>query len=239
MEQIQNEMRENQGKLNRMGKRRAMEKQMQRPQLMESTELEPTEPQPRGGGDAGLARVIGRGKRKAPRMVVREEGGSDGVMAGGARHMAQTLMQQMAAIHGPGFVKEFMEGLHAHAGKAKGGAAPRTAMTPGGNEVVHASMTPALQGLAGQALGGQDVPPGGLAPQAYGNVPQAPASFKRNTVGMGVGGRVRPAGAGAAGAGAVSGGARAARGAAIKRIMQEKGLSLGQASKYLKEHGEK
>jgi hypothetical protein len=132
-----------------------------------------------------------------------------------------------------------------------------------------------MVGLPGQALGGQDVPPGGIAPQAYGSAPQAPASFKRNTIDVGSEGLL-PYPSAARGAGRklkhsapsvhstlndmdggvvvgnpghpshsrkgvqqakVVGGARSARGEMIKKIMKEKGLSLGQASKYLKENG--
>jgi hypothetical protein len=49
------------------------------------------------------------------------------------------------------------------------------------------------------------------------------------------GGRVTPAGAGVpAGAGK-----RSARGQAIAKLMKEKGMTLGQASKHLKEQGSK
>jgi hypothetical protein len=69
----------------------------------------------------------------------------------------------------------------------------------------------------------------------------APASFRRNTVGMG-----RPAGAGMCGGcdtkgavpcgGAKGGDMRVARGQLIRKLMQEKGMSLPQASKYIKEN---
>lgn len=76
---------------------------------------------------------------------------------------------------------------------------------------------------------------------AYGNPPQASASFKKNTVGMGrkmtgcgINGMVAPE--------CMSGGAKkarkpSARGAMISKLMKEKGMTLGQASKYLKENG--
>jgi len=146
-------------------------------------------------------------------------------MEGGARAMAKQLMEQMARVHGPEFSRQFMEGLTAHSGMMKGGAAPRTVNTPGGNEVVHARMS-SRRGVPG----GENVPPGGIAPMAYGSPPQAPESFRRNTVGMG-----RPAGAGHAEEDMpVSGGGRAARGRQIAAIMREKGMSLAEASRYLK-----
>ena len=103
---------------------------------------------------------------------------------------------------------------------------------PSGIQVSHAMMSPAQAGLAGQALGGQDVPPGGVAPVAYGNAPQAPSSFKRNTVGGMV--RKAPATAPAAMKGT---GARSARGQAIAKLMREKNMTLPEASRYLKQHG--
>jgi hypothetical protein len=251
MEQLQEEMRQNQGKLNTLSNRRAMEKQMQKPQMMLPTELEPSSEKYSGGGEAGLRRVVGAGRRKKPSMEVMEEGGTNGHMEGGANAMAKSLMQQMVRIHGPDFTRQFMEGLNAHANETRGGAAPRTVNTPGGNETIHARMSTSMPG---RPSGGENVPPGGIAPIAYGSPPQAPASFKRNTVGMGKlsvhighdepmeGGRVRVAGAGkkkCATGGAVSGGARAMRGAAISKLMREQGMTLGQASKHLKEHGNK
>jgi len=146
-------------------------------------------------------------------------------------------------------------GLFGAGVRKRGGAGP-ISHPPSGLQVSHALMSPAQQGLPGQALGGQDVPPGGVAPVAYGNVPQAPSSFKRNTVGMG-----RPAGAGKkvseqgreddklgmevamlrkkvdkdiAGAGKKK---SSVRGQMISKLMRENpGLTLGQASKYLKEN---
>ena len=118
--------------------------------------------------------------------------------------------------------------------KMCGGNAPHAST---GNAIEHAEMAPAYSSLPGAGLGGADVPPNGIAPMAYGNVPQAPASFKRNTVGMG---RPRKAlgadGHGMAPAPKMAGG-RSARGQMISKLMKEKGLTLGQASKWLKEHG--
>ena len=97
--------------------------------------------------------------------------------------------------------------------------------------------------LPGSGTGGQDVPPGGVAPRVYGNPPQAPASFERNTVGMGA-----RAGGARSGGGKLTithGGAAmpkskrapSARNMMISKLMKEKGMSLPEASKYIKEHG--
>lgn len=122
--------------------------------------------------------------------------------------------------------------------KMCGGNAPHSSTA---NAIGHA-MLGSIDGLKpGGGLGGQDVPPNGIAPVGYGNPPQAPASFKRNTVGMGRPRKTLGAdGHGMAPAPKMSGagsGARSARGQMISKIMRERGLTLGQASKYLKEHG--
>lgn len=261
MEQIQEELRNNQGKLLVKAKARALEKQAKMPQNMLSTELEPS--RKRGGGAAGLARVVGSGKKKreaSPESVSSMSSGE-----GGARHMGRMMYEHLAKLHGDKYAKKFM-----------GGAAPRN-LAPSGIQVSHASMTPAKMGLPGQALGGQDVPTGGLAPLAYGSAPQAPATFQRNSVSLGSKGLLPSAAVGngrkrkahdapsvhstmnemeggvvlgrpghgvykgvastVAPAPAMAGGARAKRGAAVSKLMKEKGMTLGEASKYVKEHG--
>jgi hypothetical protein len=318
MEEIQNTMRDNQYKLNRLGKSRAMEKQLRHPQLMDNNMLEPTTDaviHGKGGGDAGLARVVGSGKHRGrPRKVT---GGA--APEEGPKQLARKLLQQLRTIHGGAFVAEFRSGMDSESDeeeapkRRRGGAAPMSA-PPQGLEVGHAMMSVPFQ--KSQAVG-QQVPPGGLAPRAYGSAPQAPASFARNSVTLGAqpvlpsaqvgngrcgrgrprkvkggmderpssaitpsgsvltkdpgvlptktplvkpkpvrarlpspppaqtnttqkllqrgppptpkkGGRVAPAGAGKK---------SSARGQMISKIMKEKGLTLGQASKYLKEHG--
>lgn len=351
MEEILNTMRATQSKKNALGKARAMEMQMKSPQLMDPTLLEPTTDDvihgKGGGGEAGIRRVIGTGKRGRPRKVA---GTSNGYMEGGAMNdahqMGAKIAEQLMQLHGKEFADKFHSGVMSKVGrgapsgsdsdsdsdeklrggfwgvlaslaapligklfgngqmtdyahgelmnlfnqkkggmrllgmpghgtfqggaKKRGGAGPISA-PPSGLQVSHAMMSPADVGLAGQALGGQDVPRNGIAPVAYGSPPQAPSSFRRNTVGMG-----RPAGAGMTGAamkcgGAVSqkgreddrlgmevsnikkklsqvvskggncceGGAKkksSARGQLISKIMKEKGMTLGQASKYIKEN---
>ena len=79
MEQIQNELRKAGLAKRGLARHRAMELGMKHPQLMEfDNQPEPTEPPMRGsGGDAGLARLVGRGKSK------KSCGGTNGVMRGG------------------------------------------------------------------------------------------------------------------------------------------------------------
>lgn len=263
MEQIQDEMRMNQGKKNAMANLRAVERQRKMPQNLMSTELEPTSKM--SGGAAGLARVVGAGRKRGDAKRA-ESVDSMSSGEGGARHMGRMMYEHLAKMHGEGYANKFM---------GVGGAAPRN-LPPMGVEVVHARMTPARVGLPGSGLGGQDVPPGGLAPVAYGSAPQAPVQFQRNSVDVGSQGLLPSAQVGSgrrkaakapasvhhtlneveekggkaarnvrgvydsvapAAATAVKGGARAMRGAAISKLMKEKGMSLPEASKYLKEHG--
>nr|WPF46804.1 MAG: hypothetical protein [Lake Baikal virophage 12] len=317
MEQIQNEMRANQGKKNSLANRRAMELEAKHPQLSEyDNQLEPTEPM-RGGGDAGLARVVGSGKRKSKKMEMMVE---DEPMSGGAKQ-GKMLATHLRKLHGEGFFQDFWKGftsvirpvaniasmipipgiqqagqlasgvlgggkcemcrykkcrcsggmiskygrpqdqpyykemmakrqqemddMMAKQGKGRAGAGRAGAgragagMCGGGNQIAHANTEGNRVGLAGQALGGQDLPPNSVAPRTYGNTPSAPASFARNTVGMG------RAGAGMAGAGmaGASNGkmkkprAPTARGAMVSKLMKEQGMSLGEASRYIKQHG--
>jgi hypothetical protein len=260
MEQVQNDLRRSQGAKNELAERRAIERSMQRPQLMEyNNEPVPTEPQPRSGGAAGLARVIGAGRKKkmAMKMEKEVEAESEDEMHGGAYKQGKMLGEHIKKLHGEGFLGDLVKGIASlfgmgAAGAGMAGAGMAGAGRAGGGmaggktyQVAHAKMSPAMDGLAGQALGGQDVPPGGVAPVAYGNVPQAPKSFERNSVGMG------RAGGGMAGAGTLkithsgegmAGGekkkkAPTARGLMVSRLMKEKGMSLGEASRYIKEHG--
>jgi hypothetical protein len=283
MEEVLNTMRATQSKKNALGKARAMELQLQSPQTMDSNLLEPTTDDiihGKGGGDAGMRRIVGNGKRGRPRKMA---GASNGVMEGGAmsnaKEMGAKIAEQLTSLHGKDFADQFHMGVmdklkggaemrggfwgalaslalplignlfgsgqmtqkardelmnlfdekkggmallgrpghgtYQGGAKKRGGAGPISA-PPSGIEVSHAMMSPAQSGLAGQALGGQDVPPGGLAPVAYGSPPQAPASFKRNAVGMG-----RPAGAGMK----ACGGAVTQKGREDERLgMEVKGL---------------
>jgi hypothetical protein len=252
MEEVQNEMRMNSGKKYSMALARAGEKAAKHPQLMDSNMIVPTDPKGMpSGNEAGLRRVIGRkkGGAKAPELKVSEvechSSDSSDEEEGGARHQGRLLAEHLAKMHGAGFAKRFLRGAVRH-----GGA--KQIETPMGNEVVHAVSD------MGQ------VPPGGRPAMAYGSPPQAPPSFARNTVGMGMpepsakaaamrakamkgGSNGRIVGAGlnttstnlpsAQIGNGMAGGKRAARGAAISKLMKEHGMSLGEASRHLKEHG--
>jgi hypothetical protein len=144
--------------------------------------------------------------------------GPVGMIAGLPAKGIEAAMNLSTALHGPVRRRgvDYGKGM-----RGKGYA---------GNQVEHARMDPTSVSPPGAGTGGQDVPPGGLAPVAYGNVPQAPASFQRNTVGMGKltithGGQKkakRPA---------------SHRQQVVAQVMREKGMKLGEASKYVKEHG--
>ncbi len=168
------------------------------------------------------------------------------------------LADHLGKLHGSGFLDDFAKGFMSvirplasvasfipgpigMAGRVvsglAGGGRSGGAMCGAGQQVGHSGMSGAKQGLPGSGTGGQDVPPGGVAPVAYGSPPQAPASFARNTAGMG-----RPRAVGMGRAGGAMPMEKAAkrssqRGQMISKLMKEHGMTLGQASKHLKENG--
>jgi hypothetical protein len=279
MEQIQNENRRAAAGRSKLAAARALELEAKHPQIsLYDNQPEHTE-SISGGNEAGLRRVVGGRRRKAAKA--RSPSPSDTE----AHREGKMLADHLGKLHGGGFLDDFAKGFMSvirpvaqvasfvpgpigMAGKVVSGLAGRgraggarcvggAGMAPeiGGEQVGHAMMSPARAGLPGSGTGGQDVPPGGMAPVAYGNVPQAPASFARNTVGMGRagGGMLKIAHGGMAHGGGMlqieHGGARrkaampkeqkksSQRGQMISRLMKEQGMTLGQASKYLKEHG--
>jgi hypothetical protein len=200
------------------------------------------------GGEAGLRRVVGGRKKATKKAVIHDamkmeadkmEASDDDKYEGGARQ-GRMLARHMKSMYGDGFMREFMHGY----GSLSGGAM---------YQVAHSPMMASRVGLAGAATGGQDVPPGGMTPVAYGNAPQAPASFERNTVGMGRsgGGKLTISHGGemkgmgklsiSHGDSCVGAGkkkrAPSARNQMISKLMKEKGMTLPEASRYLKQHG--
>ena len=214
MEEIQNEMRMNRSKKEAKRDMRAVEKMARHNQIEKyDNGLVGTDPHglPHGGGDAGLARVVGRGRKAkaaVPALVVKEceSSDTDEEVRGGARKAGEMLKEHLMKLHGKKYVKHFYGS--------------------GGIEVGHAAAV-------------SEVPPGGLAPVAYGNVPQAPASFRRNAVGEGMSMDKKVKGAGMADAGMVGSGKPKrtnARAQKIGALMRSKKMTLAEASRYLKEH---
>ena len=281
---------------------RALELQAQHPQLsVFENGVEDRSPEAlhgSGGGDAGLARVVGKGRK--PKAVKGASNGkmndadscsssdSNNEMRGGAHTQGKMLGEHLMKLHGAGFFDDFLSGLKSVAkplanvaaflpgplgmvGKVAsvlGGKKPRGRprkdasfqMSGGNNQIVHAT----YDSPPGSAIGGQDVPPGGVAPRVYGNVPQAPASFERNTVGMGKltithGGRAKKAQSTEQGAGFISdlgiplisnvagmfglGKEKkpkrppTAYQTAMGKLMREKKMKMAEAAAYLKKHG--
>jgi hypothetical protein len=146
-----------------------------------------------------------------------------GKVASGVLGAADALGVGSGQTFLPGAVRKGRGRPRKMCGGASGGT---TSAPPAGLEVEH--------GIADSQLA-----PNVRPAVAYGNPPQAVDSFKNNTVGMG-----RPrkmAGAALAGAAMAGAGkktrAPSARGAMISKLMKEKGMTLGQASKHIKEHG--
>jgi len=298
MEEVQNTMRATQGRKLALRDARALERFAKHPQLADSNFIVPMDPdhgigedgapiplsQLKGsgmsGGEAGLQRIIGKGKGKKMMM----EGASNGMMEGGAMHegkmfgkqmkdthgkdssakflesaVGKDLMMKMGTMKGGAFSKEFRKGFMeamkdedealSYSAKRGKGKDMMYGETPGGDglEVSHARMMSSRFGNRGAALSGQDVPVGGLAPVAYGNAPQAPASFQRNSVGMGRAAAMKGMGKLEIevkhGDEMMEGGAMkkkrqpSARNIAISKLMRGKGMTLAEASRYIKEHG--
>lgn len=251
--------------------RRSLEKMGQRPHLHEDEINGPANTIGRGGGEAGLARVVGAGKkpRKGRRNAV-VEGASDGVMTGGASLQGKMLGEHLMKLHGKGFFDDFAKGfmsvikpVASVVGSVMPGPIGAVAkMISGGNKV---NETPQGVEVEHARMPG-NTPAGAVPAVAYGNAPQAPASFKRNTVGMG---KLSITHGGASHCGEKRGrgrprkavpvaeememsageeemkkpmkkkasGRKSARGAMVSKLMKQHGMSLGEASKYIKEHG--
>ena len=299
MEETQARLRAARGSLQALGNARAMELMSKKPQLANSNAIYATvEPvKSAGGGAAGLSRIVGGASpMKQAKMAVN-------TMDKKALKMGAKELRQDARMDGRKMTKQIIE-------------------TQGYTDDTDLPLAPAItsKGVMGhQARGGARMVGCGSGVEVgvlpaivpgYGNPPQAPASFARNTVGMGkkvcmkqkdyveehghltglldktskmLGKEamaqhreVAARGLGAASShgvrsamgelkggmmrqtrkdkederlamevkgvkdkvgGASSGGGRGARGAMIARLMKEKGMKLGEASRYIKEHG--
>lgn len=245
---------------------RAMEKLARKPQLMGSNQLVATVPKPMtGGGEAGLRRVAGSGRgrprmeklpnRPAESAELREDADE---LREHAVSEGRRLAEELHKIRGGAYMKHFMSGM----GKLE--------ITHGdessSDEEMKGCGKPPMHGGVGVL---PDIVPG------YGNPPQAPQSFQRNTVGMGKAAKKMMKAAKEEAiedqdamrmkqvqevkglkarknmslhrdmeqakvedmSGGVKVDKRKLRGAAISRLMKEKGMSLGEAAKHIKEHG--
>lgn len=302
MEEVQQEMRNARKALLAKADARALEHLSKKPQLVIDNQLAPSAPDATGvksgGGSAGLARVVGSGKRGKKAKKAMEEcdecEDSDEEMSGAGKQ-GRMLREHIEKIHGGAFLSKFLKGLsgdmrrdapsliqHKTVGQSVEGSGfisdlgiPIVSNLAGIFGLGKGEKKMKGCGLRGKQIQGGEV--GVLPPPdiTYGNPPQAPASFERNTVGMGKkvcmpkkkyvkehqkligmlneGSKkmaseaneqameMKQRGMGRAGAGGYSGAgasdARKRRGQAVSRLMKEKGMSLGEASKYIKEHG--
>jgi hypothetical protein len=244
MQQISETRQANYAKLGKLNEERAMQRLAKHPQTAlpsPGPSVEIAARKVRGGGMAGLSRVIGAGK-KEKHMV--EDMDADDMMEleGGARHQGKALMKHLAAMHGGAYSKEFLEGMmddkiDEHVDELH--KPKRAKKVRGGAGMFAASAAPENAPSAMRVpASGATIAPGAEAPKSAGAPAFAPASFKRNTVGMG-----KPAMKGGAKAhlmptemAAVKGGRRAERGQMIAQLMREHKMSLGEASRYLKEN---
>jgi hypothetical protein len=260
MEEVQNTLRANQMKLLAKRDARAMEKFAKHPQLADDNMIAPQDPKGQigeagervgaGREEAALNRLVGAGRKgKASCDMEELEGGSrhgmDFAKTLKAKHgvnaadqfmkgaHGRELMFKLSSVHGAGFAKQFRDAFDSEMVEApKTDIASKIKVTRRGGaqtgvqgiEVAHAKM----DGLV----------PNAVAPEAYGSAPQAPASFKRNTVGMGKKMAVPEE------VPMMEGGAKkmkakrqpSERNKMISNLMKTKGMTLGEASRWIKEH---
>jgi hypothetical protein len=255
MEETLNMIREARPKLLAKANRRAGERQLfqMRPAGLEenATDNEPKKGDDdnsmlKGGNEAGLRRVIGKGRKRVPKGMHRMPDGSlmkdsehkgmgkltithggahcsdssdSDEETGGARLAGRMLKEHIEKLHGGRYSKRFLKGM---------GLVGAEFGRPSGREVAHAVMTGPV---AGRARGAENLVPGAIAPVALGNPPQAPKSFARNSIDQSRAGEL--SGSGMAGAGAMS--KRQERGRQIAQIMRERQCSLADASRILKQ----
>lgn len=259
MEQRQNDLRASQGVKMNLARTRAMEKFEKHPQLAISSEIIPTEEQVVNTGgsiDSRMKRVIGSGKKKGKGVLQITHGGavsgsSDGVMRGGAYGEGMKLAKHLETLHGAGWLSDFWEGVKSVVKPIANvasfipgpiGTIGKVASGVMGLGVEDKETKRFVKKLKG-GYGGTTAPPAGievenavadsqLAPNVvpssvYGNTPQPSPAFIKNMVGMGShmeGGMKKQKRA------------PSARNMKISQLMKGSGMTLAQASKYLKDH---
>jgi hypothetical protein len=297
MQQLQDKMEIARPRLSKMADARAMELLAQHPQTLGPRVGPASEvaEQVTGGMSARLARVAGKkggtngrmtsmfGSGKNDRAVVEElmaahekDGKLDGGFIGGL--LSALSPSAMSKMYGNGCCDGAMVGSGAPVEPAVlKKARAKKAMTGGAGMYAETAQRQNAPAAARVPASGATVAPGAVAPVSQMGAPEAPASFARNTVGMGrkkathtmPDGTVMP---GATHGGMkpaetrpktppkqikknvlpeviappalvmkdkkpkASGGARSARGQKIAALMKGKGMTLGQASRHLKEN---
>lgn len=234
MQQISEIRQANFHKLNQMSDARALERLAKHPQTASPSPGPAVAIAKRvsGGGDAGLARLVGNGKKKMPKEEEMDSDDEMEMLEGGARHQGKALLRHLSALHGAGYAKEFMEGMM---DRDEVEEKPKRKVRGGAGMF---AVSEAPKSVPGLPASGATVAPGAMAPTAAGAVPFAPASFKRNTVGMGKSkvGSTAVVHSMPAEVAAIKGGKRTERGQKIAKLMKEHKMSLAEASRYLKEH---
>jgi hypothetical protein len=260
MEETLNMIREARPALRAKANRRAAERQLfeMRPAGLEENA---TDPEPKmgdddntmlkGGNEAGLRRLVGKGRAKKGKGKLEithggakmlgqnpatygkgklqithgDESSDSDEETGGARLAGRMLKEHIEKLHGGRYSKRFLRGMGI--GPEIGAQLGR----PNGIEVAHAVM---VGPVGTRSRGGENLVPGAVAPVALGNAPQAPKSFARNSIGQSRAGATNPA-ASVHGSGAVAENKRQVRGRQIAQIMRERGCNLAEASRILKQ----
>lgn len=249
MEEILNEKRATASRKYALAAERAAEKAAKHPQLGDSNEIIPTDPtgMPHGGSKdniSGLQRVIGRGRRRVAAAPAAPPPSPDQDPHG----MGKALARHLRKLHGGAFMKGFATGMSSTRSRS---SSPEEAPCRGkGRPMESGKRIPDPAGLEVTHAKPGRRPPNAVPAQAYGSPPQAPASFAKNSVGMGMPDpsvkaarrrRAEPMNSAPTTTAPVEGSGRSdkrrSRGAMISKLMKEHGMSLGEASRYLKTHG--
>jgi hypothetical protein len=161
----------------------------QNPQLIDGIE-DLKELRGSGMNDAGLARVVGKGRTNKRNMecdTVEGSGDMEGgerMLEGGAMEQGKQFGKHLMDIHGGDFLNLFGLGLQHSMTPGKSAKSGKSVKMSGSGSGF-ATTTQPRQTVRGINVSGATVPRGAVAPLAMGNAPQAPESFERNTVGMG------------------------------------------------------
>ena len=197
--------------------RRAMEKQAQHPQRL-------------GMGKMGRKKMdmdstplhLDIEKEESPSVVVAPEQRLKRLVGHGKKKASKKQLQEVGkealSLHKKEHSVLEEESSSDEDAKLQGGMLYRHLKSKYGDKHTKSFVKGFKEGEGGLSGGNMGIDPI-TGDSIVGRVANPPPSFKRNTVGMG-----KPDG-------------RKARGQAISRLMKEKGMSLAEASRHIKEHG--
>lgn len=234
---------------------RAMEKLARKPQLMGSNQLVATVPKPMtGGGEAGLRRVAGAGRprmEKTPNRPAESKALVEDAdeLRDHAVEQGKRLADELHKIRGGAYMKHFMSGMGHMRGRScspersapmHGGVGVLPDIEPGYGNPAQAPQSfqrntvglgkaakKMMKEAKEAAIEDQDVMRMKQVQEVKGLKARKDMSLHRDMEQA----KVEDM------SGGVKVDKRKLRGAAMSRLMKEKGMSLGEAAKYIKQHG--